>query len=76
MSKLVEVGPVIYVKKSVQAKLFRIDSLSFWIPDSQLDDYEVKGHDSDGNEIWMLIIPEWLAIDKELDDYVTDTTVF
>ena len=66
--KLVEVVTEGYLHKTPLAvKLGLPGGKHVWIPFSELDN-----HDDNYEHI---VIPEWLALDKELDDYITGTEI-
>jgi len=58
---VVEGGEVVH--ETAQAVKLRFDGNEVWIPKSQLDD-----HDDDYGTI---VVSEWLAIDKEIDAYIS-----
>ena len=62
-SKTVELYDVTSIKESRLAIYVEYDGETYWIPKSQIhDDSEVYTNDQEGT----LVIPEWLAIEKEM----------
>lgn len=52
-----------FMHETAQAVKLKFDGNEVWIPKSQLDD-----HDDDYETI---VIPEWLAVEKEIDVYIS-----
>lgn len=66
--KLVEVVTDGLVHSTPDAVLLRFPDIEpVWIPISQLDDYD--------DDYIHIVIPEWLALKKELDGYITESEI-
>lgn len=50
------------VRETPMAILISYDTTEVWIPKSQIED----GPDKQANGLYLIIVPEWLAFDKDL----------
>lgn len=65
--RMVEICTDGLLNETANAVLIIVDGNEVWIPKSQIEDAD--------EDYETIIIPEWLAEDKGLDPYITDTRV-
>lgn len=65
--RLVEVASDGIVTESTFAILLKFDKKDIWIPKSLIDSHDVSYQS--------IVIPEWLATEKEIDMHITDTEI-
>ena len=66
MARTTVIENVTILKKTDKALLCEIDDQQVWIPISQLHEDSTLNGESDEGELGDIVIPEWLAEEKDL----------